>query len=868
MSRSEAQRLNLLCTLVLLLIGKIVGATPFEGFWSNRPAYTVLFSHQDVPHQLTDDSLDGVFSDHPKPNRLPPPTDFPQYRAMGEGVDILDTHTYTITEGRYTNPARLWEGEPYPIGNGLVGVSVFHGSGRDRYTISAGSFWSGGKNIAIDSYGDKPYNGTHGPENIDGFGGHQPVTDLLIDFKQPVKLESFRRELDFDAAEARVVAQRGEAIIRATTFVSYPDRVVAIRYTSSIPLDEVTFTFARNRTNDQLNFTPTTLSFTASLANGMSCYVRSWVKDCDAHEIKVEAEGIRLRNVTQWTLLTTVDTNYAELLQFTHSKKSAQMDSQSSPNSTSNRAKSNPNLDHVKKAFKLTPKPHLSFDELQPRHHEDVRALYRRLTFTLAVPQNNLPTPERLAAYRKNPEGDPALEALFVAFGRYLLIATSRPGGLPAGLQGIWNPYPQAPWGNDYHSNINAQMVYWLAERGALPECHRALLDYLLAMRPSFREETNAYLRARGEAIPKGTGWLVYTSHNPFGAGGWRMNLPASAWYALHFRDHAAYQSPTPQRWKEALPILTELSHFWLQRLKVLGPNGKGFTSNGQLIDPSRHPELMALPEGTLVIPNGWSPEHGPHHEDGVAHDQELIRELFLATCLAAKESHADLTIAPALTNALQHLAPPQIGRKGNLMEWLIDRDPETDHRHTSHLFSLYPGTTINPTTTPQLATAAEHSLRFRKTTGDSRRSWAWAWRAALWARLHRGDEARTMLQGLLCHNVLDNGLATHHIPLQIDGNYGIAAAVLEQLITSRPGEIHLLPALPSAWPEGKLVGVRAHDGVTVDLYWHDGRVTHWQLHAPHPTPVRLFVNGETYSLTAPTSSQTLTLSSRETSTK
>jgi alpha-L-fucosidase 2 len=264
----------------------------------------------------------------------------------------------------------------------------------------------------------------------------------------------------------------------------------------------------------------------------------------------------------------------------------------------------------------------------------------------------------------------------------------------------------------------------------------------------------------------------------------------------------------------------------------------------------------MALPEGTLVIPNGWSPEHGPHHEDGVAHDQELISELFHATCLAAEESQADLAIAPALTNALQRLAPPQIGRKGNLMEWLIDRDPETDHRHTSHLFALYPGTTISPTTTPQLATAAERALRFRKTTGDSRRSWAWAWRAALWARLHRGDEARAMLQGLLCHNILDNGLATHHIPLQIDGNYGIAAAVLEHLISSRPGEITLLPALPSAWPEGKLRGVRAHDGITVDLQWCEGRVTHWQLHAPHPTPIKLFVNGEIHSLIAPASSQ------------
>lgn len=151
-------------------------------------------------------------------------------------------------------------------------------------------------------------------------------------------------------------------------------------------------------------------------------------------------------------------------------------------------------------------------------------------------------------------------------------------------------------------------------------------------------------------------------------------------------------------------------------------------------------------------------------------------------------------------------------------MEWLIDRDPKTDHRHTSHLFALSPGTTISPASTPLLATAAERSLLLRKTTGDSRRSWAWAWRAALWARLKRGDKAREMLQGLLQYNILDNGFASHRIPLQIDGNYGIAAAILEALVYTSPGRIELLPALPSAWPEGSLRGMRAHNGLVVDV--------------------------------------------------
>ena len=802
---------------------------PFEGFWSDRPAYTLLFPHQIVP-SATSDAFEGVFEGLP-PECLPPDAPLPPARRpMGEGVDLLCERTYRLTAGRYTNPARLWEGEPYPLGNGFTGVSVFQGSGRDRYTLSESSFWSGGKNPGIDARGDKPYNGSHGPDSVDGFGGQQPVADLLVDFGQPVDATSFKRCLDFDGAMATVEATRGGIPIRAEAFCSYPDRLFALRYQADAPLKEVVLCFARNRSEDRLTLSQDALILDASLPNGLSCRVLTRLLDCDAQRILVEADHLRLQGVQRWTLLSAVETNYV-------------MDPAANFRGESPEKR-------CEKRFKAV--GHADFDTLLQRHQADTRALYRRLSLRLNAPANSLPTPKRLAAYRQNPEADPALEALFVAFGRYLLIATSRPGGLPAGLQGIWNPYPHAPWGNDYHSNINAQMVYWLAERGALPECHRALLDYLLTLRPCFRRATQEYFAARGEPHPEEKGWLIYTSHNPFGAGGWQINLPASAWYALHFRDHAAYQAPSPQRWAEAFPVLSELSSFWLTRLKALGPGGAGFHSNYQPLDPSAYPELLALPENTLVVPHGWSPEHGPRGEDGVAHDQQIIGELLQATRLAAQESNLPLPDLPQIEAALQRLAPPQIGRKGNLMEWLIDRDPETDHRHTSHLFALYPGTTLSRHATPLLADAAERSLRMRKTTGDSRRSWAWAWRAALWARLQQGDQSRAMVQGLLQHNILENGLASHKIPLQIDGNYGIATAILEQLVQSAPGEITLLPALPSAWKSGRLQGVRVHDGISVDLQWDAGRVTHWRLHAATPTRVTLHLNGTSRTVLAP----------------
>jgi alpha-L-fucosidase 2 len=813
---------------VIAPLARLVAGSAFEGFWSDCPAYTILFPHQLVP-AVTSEAFEGVRIGAPV--RPTPPPSYPKHRAMGEGVDILCERTYALTEGRYTNPARLWEGEPYPLGNGFTGVSVFHGSGRDRYTLSSAAFWSGGANPGIDALGDKPYNGSHGPDSASGFGGQQPVADLLIDFAAPVHKEGFRRELDFDTAAVRAIAIRNGITIHSEAFCSYPDRVVALRYTANAPLARVAITLARNRPSDTLTLAPSELILDATLANGLQCRSQSRLVHCDAAQVEVTPEALILKDVRQWTLLTVVETNY---------EMSPALGFRGTPAAE-------------RCAARFSALADFTFEALRERHRADTRALYRRLALRLDAPERDLPTPQRLAAYRDHPEGDPALEALFLAFGRYLLIATSRPGGLPAGLQGIWNPYPEAPWGNDYHSNINAQMVYWLAERGALPECHRALLDYLLAMRPCFQRATTEYFIARGEKVPTSSGWLVYTSHNPFGAGGWRINLPASAWYALHFRDHAAFAAPSPTRWDEALPLLTELSAFWLQRLKALGPGGEGFCSNGNAVDPRAYPELAALPVGALVVPKGWSPEHGPREEDGVAHDQQIVSELFQATLTAAHQSGHASPLLTEISEAAARLVPPQIGQRGNLMEWLIDRDPETDHRHTSHLFALYPGTLLSPSTTPTLATAAERSLRLRKTTGDSRRSWAWAWRAALWARLHRGEESHAMVQGLLQHNVLDNGFASHRIPLQIDGNYGIAAAILEQIVQSRSGMIELLPALPTAWAKGgSLHGVRAHDGIRVSLQWREGRVVMWSLEAKQPTTVSVQANGKTYSVTAP----------------
>jgi len=451
-----------------------------------------------------------------------------------------------------------------------------------------------------------------------------------------------------------------------------------------------------------------------------------------------------------------------------------------------------------------------SYEVLRSSHVADFQKLMGRVDLDLGTPPPNKPITQRLDDYKKGGK-DPHLEALIFQYGRYLLISSSR-GFLPANLQGLWNESNTPPWFADYHTNINLQMNYWLAEPANLSECALPLITWTEAMIPGSREAT---VKAFGDKIP---GWTMRTSVNIFGGNGWEWNLPASAWIAQHFWEHYAFAGDKQYLAKTAWPVLAGVAEYWL----------------GHLVEKN----------GKLVIPNGWSPEHGPR-EDGVAHDQQIVWDLFTNTLDAAKALGKTDALVTKISAARDKLLGPQIGSWGQIMEWTTER-PELEkegHRHTSHLFAIYPGRQISLSGTPELAKAAAVSLESRGTSGDSRRSWTWPWRAAMWARLGRGDKAGEMIRGLLTYNTYPN-LFTTHPPFQIDGNLGITGGLCETLVQSHAGEVSILPALPPDWKDGSVRGLSARGGFQVDATWKDGRFTQAKLHSVLGNPAVLRVPG------------------------
>jgi len=764
----------------------------------------------------------------------------------------------------YDKPAKVFE-DALPLGNGRIGAIVYGGIEKERISLNEATLWAGypvdpNMNPAAKNYlplirealfAEDYKKADSLTRFIQGkfSSSYAPLGNLFIDFG--IKdASNYKRRLDLNTGIHQVSFDADATHYTREIFVSHPDQVLMMKMKSS----------GKNKMN-------ISLSFNSLLNHQVEAELGAFLISKNRLQMKGIAPSVAEPNY-RGNIKDAVQYDSTKSMRFVADAGIYQTDGKIktfgdklivdgateiilfvSLATSFNGFDKNPALQgkdelaiSYQHLIKLAGK---KYEEIKLKHVQDFSSFYNRVQLNLEYRERrSIATDERLRQFAKGTV-DNDLASLYFQFGRYLMISASRTPEVPMNLQGIWNEQVRPPWSSNYTININTEMNYWAAETANLSEFHKPLFGFIKNLSKTGAVSAKTFYGVDGWVAHHNSDiWAISNPVGDFGKGDpvWANWTMGGAWLATHLWEHFLFTNDTSFLKNTAYPILKQAAVF-CQQFLVKDANGKWVTA------PS------TSPENVFINNKGFK---GAVLYGGTA-DLAMIRELFANVLDAGAVLKNDVDFSSQIKQMHTDLYPYQIGQKGNLQEWYYDwEDEDPKHRHVSHLYGLYPGTSITFNKTPALANAVKRSLELRTNNGTG---WSIAWKINLWARLHNAERAYDALQTIMTYYPADKNevkmagggtypnLFDAHPPFQIDGNFGATAGIIEMLVQSHDGEIELLPALPAQWKSGSIHGVKARGGYTVDITWLDGKLKKAVIKGKHPLGSRVSYNGQAWQV-------------------